>query len=62
VNYRPGDFLVFGKETYGLPDELLEKYPENTRVIPTKNVRSLNLSVSAGIVIYEALRQNEFSL
>ncbi len=62
VKYSLGDFLVFGRETYGLPDELLEKYPENTRLIPTKNVRSINLSVSAGIATYEALRQNKFAL
>ena len=59
ANYLPGDFLVFGKETLGLPDELLEENPEWAIRIPIKSpaVRSLNLSTAAGIVLYEALRQ-----
>jgi len=57
--YRPGDFLVFGKETAGLPEELLAAHPDQTIRIPIASpiVRSLNLSTSAGIVLYEALRQ-----
>lgn len=59
ADYQPGDFLVFGKETLGLPDELLQKNPEWTIRIPIQNshVRSLNLSTSVGIILYEALRQ-----
>lgn len=52
-----GDFLIFGKETLGLPDDLIDgKYP--TLRIPTPGkVRSLNLSVASGIILYEAIRQ-----
>jgi tRNA (cytidine/uridine-2'-O-)-methyltransferase len=53
-----GDFIVFGKETKGLPDELIEANAETAVRIPMSGkVRSLNLSTSAGIVLYEALRQ-----
>jgi len=56
--FQEGDFLVFGKETKGLPDELLEANQDRTIRIPIfGNVRSLNLSTAAGIVLYEALRQ-----
>ena len=56
--YREGDFLVFGKETEGLPEELLAANPESTVRIPIfGKVRSLNLSTAAGVVLYEALRQ-----
>ena len=56
--FAPNDWLVFGKETMGLSQDLLEKgYP--TLRIPTPGpVRSLNLSVAVGVVLYEALRQN----
>jgi tRNA (cytidine/uridine-2'-O-)-methyltransferase len=59
VKYRPGDALVFGSETKGLPDEILDAYPDNVLTIPirTDAVRSLNLATSVGIVLYEALRQ-----
>jgi len=58
MEFRPGDFMVFGKETKGLPDELIEANPETALRIPIiGKVRSLNLSTSAGIVLYEALRQ-----
>jgi tRNA (cytidine/uridine-2'-O-)-methyltransferase len=56
--FQAGDFIVFGKETKGLPDELIEANPESAVRIPiTGKVRSLNLSTCAGIVLYEALRQ-----
>ena len=56
--FREGDFIVFGKETKGLPEELLAANPETTVRIPIFGaVRSINLSTSAGIVLYEALRQ-----
>lgn len=59
VVYQPGDFLVFGKETEGLPEELLSAHPDQAIRIPIFSplVRSLNLSTAAGIVLYEALRQ-----
>lgn len=57
-SFQPGDFIVFGKETKGLPDELIEANPGTTVRIPIHGpVRSLNLSTAAGIVLYEALRQ-----
>ncbi|HWI54427.1 MAG TPA: tRNA (uridine(34)/cytosine(34)/5-carboxymethylaminomethyluridine(34)-2'-O)-methyltransferase TrmL, partial [Desulfobacteria bacterium] len=57
VKYNADDFLVFGKETAGLPKELLEANPEYCVRIPMKNsVRSLNLSNSVSIVLYEAWR------
>ena len=59
VRFEPGDFIVFGKETKGLPEELLAANPATSITIPmpAEKVRSLNLSTSAGIVLYEALRQ-----
>jgi tRNA (cytidine/uridine-2'-O-)-methyltransferase len=59
VSFQPGDFIVFGKETKGLPVELLAANPDTSITIPMPagKVRSLNLSTSAGIVLYEALRQ-----
>jgi tRNA (cytidine/uridine-2'-O-)-methyltransferase len=56
--FRAGDFIVFGKETRGLPDELLAANPETCVRIPIfGEVRSINLATSAGIILYEALRQ-----
>ena len=59
VAYEPGDALVFGCETKGLPEELLTANRDRVVGIPirTEHVRSLNLSTSVGIVVYEALRQ-----
>ncbi|PLY04039.1 MAG: tRNA (uridine(34)/cytosine(34)/5-carboxymethylaminomethyluridine(34)-2'-O)-methyltransferase TrmL [Desulfuromonas sp.] len=59
VDYTAGDMLVFGKETKGLPESLLETQAEQAIRIPIfdERVRSLNLSTSAGVVLYEALRQ-----
>ena len=59
VSFEPGDCIVFGKETKGLPEELLKANPDTSITIPmpSEKVRSLNLSTSAGIVLYEALRQ-----
>jgi len=59
--YKPGDYLVFGSETTGLPSWLMKKYPDRIVSIPmTGEERSLNLSVAVGIVLYEALRQVGF--
>lgn len=61
IQFRDGDFLVFGKETAGLPEELLKKNKESCIRIPMREtIRSLNLSNSVSIVLYEALRQNSF--
>jgi tRNA (cytidine/uridine-2'-O-)-methyltransferase len=58
VPYRDGDILVFGSETKGIDDAILEKYPENVLRIPqAPNERCLNLSTAVGIALYEALRQ-----
>ncbi len=50
-------FLIFGSETRGLPQDIIKRYPDATYHIPiTKDIRSLNLSTAAGIAIYESLR------
>jgi tRNA (cytidine/uridine-2'-O-)-methyltransferase len=58
-NFEPDDCLVFGRETRGLPEELLRANWERCLTIPMLNpkVRSLNLATSVAIVLYEALRQ-----
>ncbi|MEW6201649.1 MAG: tRNA (cytidine(34)-2'-O)-methyltransferase [bacterium] len=62
ISYRIGDYLVFGKESVGLPRELLEQNRSFCFRIPIRTViRSLNIATAAGIVLYEALRQHEFS-
>lgn len=62
VEYPAGAYLVFGKETKGLPQETLQGYSDQCCTLPMSNphIRSLNLAVSAGIVLYEALRQRGF--
>lgn len=58
ADFRPGDALVFGKESVGLAPEVLEAYPERVWAVPTLGpVRSLNLSNAVAIVLYEALRR-----
>lgn len=58
AGFRPGDALVFGRESVGLPEDLLADHPSDVIGIPTLGaVRSLNLSNAASIVLYEALRQ-----
>ena len=59
--YRPGDYLVFCKETKGLPAEIRHHYQELCYTLPMENkrIRSLNLAMTAGIVLYEALRQQK---
>jgi len=59
ADFAPGDFLVFGSETRGLPRPILTAYVDDTFVIPIRNlhVRSLNLSNAVSIVVYEALRR-----
>lgn len=59
--YEDGDLFVFGKETKGLPQSLIDANIDTCIKMPmTDKVRSLNLSNSAAIVLYEALRQNNF--
>ena len=62
VDYQPGDTLIFGPETRGLPTAYLEKLPaENILRLPMlAQSRSLNLSNTVAIVVYEALRQTGF--
>jgi tRNA (cytidine/uridine-2'-O-)-methyltransferase len=59
VSYRDGDALLFGCESKGLPDSVIERYGDRALGIPmpTGKVRSLNLANAVGIVLYEALRQ-----
>lgn len=62
VEYSPDDFIMFGKESAGIPEEILVDYEETCIRIPMlEQIRSLNLSNSVAIVLYEALRQNGFS-
>ncbi len=59
--YRDGTYFMFGKESAGIPEEILAKHEEHCIRIPMwGDIRSLNLSNSAAIVLYEALRQNGF--
>ncbi len=63
VKYNKDDFLVFGRETAGLSEEIYTKYEEyliRIPLLPVEGARSLNLSNAVSIVAYEALRQNEF--
>lgn len=61
AEYQDGDFLVFGCETRGLPENLLEKmYDRCVRIPMRPEARSLNLSNSVAIMLYEALRQTGF--
>lgn len=61
AQFRLGDVLLFGSESTGLPDEVLESLPEDNRlVIPMAGGRSLNLANAVGVVVYEAWRRNGF--
>ena len=61
AEFKPDDFIIFGSETVGLPQWLLEAHPEKIISIPMiAEERSLNLSVSVAIILYEALRQTGF--
>jgi tRNA (cytidine/uridine-2'-O-)-methyltransferase len=59
AQFNPGCFFVFGKETKGLPEDILHLYQDRCYTLPMKNpnIRSLNLAMTAGIVLYEAIRQ-----
>ena len=61
VIYPAGAYLLFGKETKGLPESLLKSMPEQCFRIPMKDgIRSLNLSNSVAVIVYEAFRQHDF--
>ena len=57
--FTKNDIIIFGSETAGISENILNEYSENACTIPmiNKNVRSLNLATSVGIVLYEAIRQ-----
>lgn len=62
VEFGPDDFIMFGKESAGIPEEILVDYEDTCIRIPMlEKIRSLNLSNSVAIVLYEALRQQNFS-
>ena len=61
VAYEPDCYIMFGKESAGIPEEILKEHPDTAVRIPMMgDIRSLNLGNSAAIVLYEALRQNGF--
>lgn len=57
MNFERGDFLVFGRETKGLPEEVLNANAELCLTIPMQGTRSLNLATAVAIVLFEAVRQ-----
>ena len=59
VNFRNGDFLVFGRETKGLPHKLLAANSDDCITIPMHGTRSLNLATAVAIVLFEAVRQQQ---
>jgi tRNA (cytidine/uridine-2'-O-)-methyltransferase len=59
VKFQPGDFLVFGRETKGLPEDLLAANVGDCITIPMQGTRSLNLATAVGIVLFEAVRQRD---
>lgn len=62
VNFEEDCYIMFGKESAGIPEEILVKHPDQCIRIPmVGDIRSLNLSNSVAIVLYEALRQHDFS-
>ena len=60
VSFRDGDYLVLGPETRGLPESIILEHKERAITIPQKSGRSLNLATSAGIVLYEGIKQLNF--
>ena len=62
ASYGPDDHIIFGKESAGIPEEILLAYPDQCVRIPMAGeTRSLNLANSVAIILYEALRQNDFA-
>lgn len=64
ADFSKGAYLIFGKETAGLPKDFYDIYKDKMYKIPQadESIRSLNLSTAVGIVLYEAVRQNKFQL
>ncbi len=61
VQYQQNDYIMFGKESAGIPEEILLQYPQTSVRIPMfEQARSLNLSNAVAVVLYEALRQQNF--
>ena len=61
VSYEPDCYIMFGKESAGIPEEILREHPDTAVRIPmVGDTRSLNLGNSVAIILYEALRQNRF--
>jgi len=59
AKFKKGDFIFFGSETAGIDEDILNKFKDSNITIPMKkDGRSLNLAISAGIVLYDAIRQN----
>ena len=57
-DFKEGDFIIFGSETKGIPEDILNKFKERNITIPmTADGRSLNLAISTGIILYDAIRQ-----
>ncbi len=62
VQYEKDSFIMFGKESAGIPEDILINYQETSVRIPMQDdIRSLNLSNSVAVILYEALRQSDFS-
>lgn len=59
AKFRPKDFLIFGRETKGLPERVLKENRESCITIPMHGTRSLNLSTAVAIVLFEAMRQQQ---
>jgi tRNA (cytidine/uridine-2'-O-)-methyltransferase len=57
VKFEPGDFFVFGRETKGLPERLLDQNKESCLTIPMQGTRSLNLATAVAVILFEAMRQ-----
>jgi tRNA (cytidine/uridine-2'-O-)-methyltransferase len=59
AQFKEGNYIFFGSETAGIPENILNRYKDQNITIPmTKEGRSLNLAISTGIVLYEAIKQN----
>ena len=62
VRYEEDCYIMFGKESAGIPEEILVQHPDTAVRIPMlEDIRSLNLANSVAVILYEALRQNQFS-